>query len=372
MNVPAPFPAFGGKSAVADLVWQRLGYIRNYVAPSYDGRTEFDMVYEEPFANSAAIMLRNPAYDWENGRWRVKLPPIETINDLDPFITNFWRSVKFAADEVAEYADWPVNEADLHARHVWLVQQGRTWFRDRMMTDPDFFDPKIAGWWVWGIGAWIGPAWCDLSDKPARGGQQRPHLSSNGQGVHRKQLPHLNGRGSGIHAGTRRDGLKAWFAVLQHRLRDVRTTCGDWSRVTGKTTTWNNNCTRGKNAITAAVIDSPYDPKLRVANLYAEDDTVDGDPLSTAVRDWCLSEGDNPKMRIVLFGYEEEHGPHMPSSWECVAWKANGGYGNQGEGENENAKQERIWFSPHCLRPDLKRKKIKEEIPLLAGIWEDA
>ena len=69
MNVPAPFPAFGGKSAVADLVWQRLGFIRNYVAPSYDGRAEFDMVYEEPFANSAAIMLRNPAYDWENGRW---------------------------------------------------------------------------------------------------------------------------------------------------------------------------------------------------------------------------------------------------------------------------------------------------------------
>jgi len=42
----------------------------------------------------------------------------------------------------------------------------------------------------------------------------------------------------------------------------------------------------------------------------------------------------------------------MPSDWECVEWKANGGYGNQRKTQdNENAKRERIWFSPHCLKP---------------------
>lgn len=372
MNVPAPFPAIGGKSTVADLVWQRLGYIRNYVAPTHDGRAAFDMVYEEPFANSAAIMLRNPGYDWETGEWLVDLPPIETINDLDPFIANFWRAVTFAPDEVAEFANWPVNEVDLHSRHAWLVHQGRTWFRDRMMADPDFFDVKIAGWWVWGIGAWIGPAWCALADKPARDTRSRPHLSSNGLGVHRKQIPHLNGHGAGVHAGSRRDGLRVWFHALQQRLRNVRTACGDWTRVTGKTTTWHNNCTRGADAITAVVLDPPYDPDLRTPNLYAQDD--DGgqtEPLSTAVRKWALSEGSNPKMRIVLFGYEAEHGPHMPDDWECVAWKANGGYGNQGSGGNDNASQERIWFSPHCLRSDAEAARRRVEIPLLADIWEE-
>lgn len=38
------------------------------------------------------------------------------------------------------------------------------------------------------------------------------------------------------------------------------------------------------------------------------------------------------------------------SSWECVPWKAKGGYGSQrADGANDNAKRERIWFSPHCL-----------------------
>jgi hypothetical protein len=55
-------------------------------------------------------------------------------------------------------------------------------------------------------------------------------------------------------------------------------------------------------------------------------------------------------MRIALCGYEGEH--EMPPEWECVSWKARGGYGNQrSEGDNENAKKERIYFSPACLRP---------------------
>jgi len=42
----------------------------------------------------------------------------------------------------------------------------------------------------------------------------------------------------------------------------------------------------------------------------------------------------------------------MPDSWECVAWKARGGYGLQGNNRGRvNAGRERIWFSPHCLKP---------------------
>ena len=124
----APFPWYGGKSRVAHIVWPRFGDTVNYV---------------EPFAGSLAVLLQRPF-------------PIrtETVNDADTYLANFWRAVSADPDSVADAADWPVNEADLHARHLWLVKQVD--FRERMMTDPDYYDAKIAGWWVWGLSAWIG------------------------------------------------------------------------------------------------------------------------------------------------------------------------------------------------------------------------
>ena len=59
-------------------------------------------------------------------------------------------------------------------------------------------------------------------------------------------------------------------------------------------------------------------------------------------------------MRIALCGYEGEH--VMPASWECVAWKANGGYANQRTDQTQgqkNAGRERVWFSPNCLKATL-------------------
>lgn len=63
--------------------------------------------------------------------------------------------------------------------------------------------------------------------------------------------------------------------------------------------------------------------------------------------------GADPMLRIAVCGYEGEH--EFPKDWECIAWKANGGYANQaGETPGKvNATRERIWFSPHCIRPTL-------------------
>lgn len=90
----APFPWFGGKRRVAPIVWARFGDIKNYV---------------EPFFGSGAVLLGRPDFD-------AGVPPLETVNDKDGFVSNFWRAVQTAPDEVAHYADWPVNENDLHAR----------------------------------------------------------------------------------------------------------------------------------------------------------------------------------------------------------------------------------------------------------------
>ena len=76
----APFPYFGGKSMIADLIWRRLGCVKRYI---------------EPFFGSGAVLLKRP--DWREN-------PDEIICDKDGHIANVWRSIKFAPDVVAEWA----------------------------------------------------------------------------------------------------------------------------------------------------------------------------------------------------------------------------------------------------------------------------
>lgn len=139
------------------------------------------------------------------------------------------------------------------------------------------------------------------------------------------------------------DDLVSWFEELQARLRRVRVACGDWKRVLGSTPLGlTSNVPPGFR--TAVVLDPPYAGELRDPEIYAHDSGT----VSAEVREWALEHGDDERLRIVLCGYEGEHA--MPATWECVAWKAAGGYGNQTG--NRNAHLERLWFSPHCLKPD--------------------
>lgn len=332
-DLRAPFPWFGGKSRAADLIWERFGNVPNYV---------------EPFAGSLAVLLARPS-----------APRVETVNDLDCYLANFWRALQADPGAVAHHADGPVNEADLHARHQWLVK--RVEFQERMKTDPEYFDVKIAGWWVWGLCLWIGTGWCDATNA-----EKIPNLTSGfgeGTGLHRK-LPHLSTEGTGdtessrtprqapsistpgtgIHAsGIHASGIHAYLSLLAQRLRRVRVVCGDWRRVTTPAVT-------SGIGLTGVLLDPPYDDVSD--GIYSHG----GVELSQAVRDWAVYRGDDPDMRIALCGYEGEH--EMPDSWECVGWKAQGGYGSQRkDGENVNRKRERIWFSPHCLQVGLFRNE---------------
>lgn len=171
--------------------------------------------------------------------------------------------------------------------------------------------------------------------------EKRPALAQRGgRGVHlSEQMPMLSGdsgaSGRGIHASGRTEALYEWMNALAARLRRVRVCCGDWKRVLGRSVTENIG-------VTGVLLDPPYGGGAdRDPSLYAHDDLA----LAAKVRQWALEHGDHPKYRIALCGYEGEH--EMPSSWECVAWKANGGYAASA-GNHENAARERIWFSPHC------------------------
>lgn len=306
----SPFPYFGGKSRVAHLVWERFGDVRNYV---------------EPFFGSGAVLLGRP-----------HPPGTETVNDLDCYLANFFRALQANPDGVAYWADWPVNEADLLARHKWLITQAE--FRGRMRSEPEFYDVKIAGWWVWGLCSWIGHGWCQQES------QQLPHLGDAGMGINRK-LPHLGSAGMGInrklpHLGDagRGEMIRCYFAELSNRLRMVRVACGDWTRVLGESVTV-------KHGLTGVFLDPPYSSSEHSLTYSAHSD------VGAEVRQWALENGEHPLLRIALCGYEGEH--DMPETWRCLAWKARGGYGSQGNGRGrENARRERVWFSPHCLQPD--------------------
>jgi hypothetical protein len=406
-KLKAPFPWFGGKSRVAEVVWRAFGNCPNYV---------------EPFAGSLAVMLGRPHE-----------PKIETVNDKDCYLSNFWRAIQSDPESVAKACDWPVNEADLHARHRWLVEQKD--FREKMLTDPHFFDAKVAGWWVWGISQWIGGGWCHVKGDRARSvrARARPDLDGDGQGVHKK-MPntYARGQGNGVHtgspptrkipnlsshaaratesetvhegspsnwrkrpvlghggrgvisptsetppaatsprrprsksAGVTADAMMAsrlpaigsekgvhgsskppcldWFLELQARLRRVRVVCGDWQRVLGDSVLGTTKSRNSGMNPCGLFFDPPYSEGERDPDLYAED----SGSIAAEVRAWCLQHDADPDLRIALCGYEGEH--EMPASWTKYAWKAHRGYAGE---DNGNVHRERIWFSPHCLPID--------------------
>jgi hypothetical protein len=103
-----------------------------------------------------------------------------------------------------------------------------------------------------------------------------------------------------------------------------------------------------KHGLTGVFLDPPYaDTADRDGRIYR----VDSLSVAHDVRKWAIENGDNKLMRIALCGYEKEH--EMPDTWECVAWKASGGYGGGRSNQADlNSHRERVWFSPHCLRYD--------------------
>lgn len=294
-TLAAPFPYFGGKSLACAAVWAALGDPENYV---------------EPFAGSAAMLL---------GRQNVG--KVETINDADGLVANFWRAVSLDAGEVAKHADWPTNEADLFARHSWLVRNA-SGLLERLHADPDYYDAKAAGWWCWGACNWIGSGWCSGAGPWVHDGEKL---------VDGRKLPHLGNAGQG-----RTHYIYEWFGALQDRTRGVRVAVGDWQRVLTESVTT-------RHGTTGVFLDPPY---TKGAMDYAAGG-VGGD-LADKVRAWCAANGDDQKLRIVLCGHAGEHDELLTNGWHLRTWTARKGYAVTDEAV-ENSASETLWCSPHCV-----------------------
>ncbi len=323
-------PYFGSKAEAADRIWEHLGNPNNFV---------------DAFTGSASVLFARP-----------DPPTIETINDAWAFVPNFLRAIRDDPEAVARWADHPVSEVDLQARHRWLLATASAAFVERCREDEGYFDPKIAGYWVWGSALWIGSGWCIPGSEGK--GSKLPHLTGAGpseanrsphygRGIFRKQLA---GVGVELVGATRRARLVAYFRLLAERLELVRITCGDWRRVLTPAVTFSHGTT-------GIFLDPPYGREAKCTRGLFADESVD---LSAEARGWALTNGDNPDMRIILAGYEGEHEMLASYGWRPVSWKGRGGYSNQ-DSENENAGRERLWISPYCLGGS-------RDLPLFAGV----
>lgn len=294
MFMKSPYSYFGGKRSVSNIIWSGLGNIENYI---------------EPFFGSLSILLNNP-----------QPSKVETVNDLDCFLVNFWRSLQFDIDNIIKYAKFPVSEVELHSRHQWLLSEEVSDILKKILNDPNFFDAKIAGYWIYGQCASIGNNWLN-----SKGLKALPLLSSAGGGIH------------GLKFDFERD-----FKILQDRIKRVRITCGDWSRILTPSILQDNKGL-SKNGVTGIVLDPPYSLSSR-SKVYKEDSDI-----YSQVCEWAINQEYNDKLRIVVCGYDGDF--DFPDTWNEFHWQSNGGLASLGNANGrKNTKRETIYFSPSCLK----------------------
>ena len=212
--------------------------------------------------------------------------------------------------------------------------------------NPKWHDVESAAWWCWGLCLWIGSGWCAVPKT------QRVATGNAGRGIHRATAPRQRvatsdaGRGSsgcGLDATHQRHVIESWITILSERMRRVRVLCGDWSQAVQRgVMQW--------ASVKAVYFDPPYAHRAkRDTGLYGDTESA---TVADDVRAWCAENGDNPRLRIALAGYEGEH-EHLESlGWSVEAWKPHGhGYAAQAskaEQGKANVKRERVWYSPHC------------------------
>ena len=311
----APFPYFGGKRRAASTIWTALGDPGGYV---------------EPFCGSAAVLLSRPAF---TGR------RVETINDADGWLVNAWRAIRDDPASVAWHSYGPVTEIDYHARLAWLQERRTPDLVSWLEGDPEAYDAKAAGWWLYvmaaGIGDPFGPGPWRVIDGRLTDTRELPHVGNAGQGVNR-ELPHVGNAGQGD-----LDRLTAYLAALADRLRRVRITCGDWRRVLTPSA---SRATAGGDGAVAVFLDPPY---ATSGDVYAHSDGHAAVAQEAAA--WALANGET--YRIVLCGYDDEHDGLLEHGWRREHGKAGGGAGYSTR--PDNGRRERLWLSPSCLADDL-------------------
>jgi hypothetical protein len=384
----APFPYFGGKSQATPVIWAALGDVCHYV---------------EPFCGSCAVLLRRP-HECNRAYYS------ETVNDSDGLLVNALRAIQLQPGATAAAASWFVSEADLMSRHLAIVRWQQERDMERLMADPLYCDPTIAGYWIYGMSCWIGGGFASgvgpwivgsdgritrrAADAPGVA-RKLPHVSDDGQGVNhagarepgvRRRLPHVTNDGRGINVQTAREPgvgtggtdlpdatdaalvipddlvfhpfvmpeVRRWLDFLSARLRHVRIVNGDYTRVLTSGVLFTLRVRRD-DGVAGVFIDPPYSAAARRSpDLYRHDDLN----VAIVARDWAIANGDDRRLRIVFAGFADEHADAFAAAgWRCVAWYRDGylrgGLAQRGE-TGTRQHEERLWLSPFCLGADVR------------------
>lgn len=372
-RLKCPFPYHGGKSRVADIVWSKFGQVERYL---------------EPFFGSGAVLLANPQQPY----------PFEVVCDLSGYICNFWRAVKAEPETVAEWATYPTIHQDLTARQIhiyrWLIEYSK-----RLSEDAEFYDAKIAGWWVWGSALWIAVGRygnfeyntipvinpCDGGKEVSmqgRSGKDRPHVrthnGSSGTSMQKEfyeRRPPIRpeGGGKGVSLQTQgadgipnvRDGgggkgvslqieassgepdsklvlhkefLLDWFKRLQARLAAVTVLNRDWKSCTSPSVMGN---TKTRQCDVAIFLDPPYLTSDR-GNLYASDHQGTSDQVAVEAYKWAVEHGNKHKIAYCCHMGDFE----VPDGWTShVSTFA----GIRAEERRTDDRRDLIMFSPKCV-----------------------
>ena len=268
----ASYGLFTGGTRLIDSarIWERFGDASNYV---------------EPFAGGLGVLTARPHdHDWWNR--------IESINDPEGFVSNFWRAWIKAPEEVAVAAVEPIP-----LRDDW------TDFRQSMMANPWVFDTHVAGLWLVAVQEHAGA--------PVTGDE---------------------------------DACEAAYAIA-NRTRNVRVACGAWSRLL-------NQVAEPRAGQRSAVYLDP--PPLGVNGwvLYADQKRKERDfnPIQLQAFNWAIANGADPRYRIVLSMAITEHESRLldadgwtpissesesPDAWQC-----------DDEFEVHTKRREMVWCSP--------------------------
>lgn len=330
------FTYFGNKQRISELVWKLFG-------------TD-NKAYVEPFAGCLSTLLRSPVKH-----------SFEAVNDIDCYVVNAFRAVKYKPDEVIEHLYSPRAEIDLWARHDYLLNHKKDFNLEMLRSDPEFCNAKLAAWWIWGINLWIGGGWCSsvgatkdnksfcekpnnantgvfksLSKKPAQGnrGTQKPLNGS--VGILSKTQKPLKGS-VGILTQDNNyshiDNLTNKVYDVFERLVNVNILCGDWKRlVTPSYSSGFKTC--------AVFLDPPYKSNDKASEVY-DNNSIDG-TIFDECKNYFLANYKNKNMKIILCG-EDWFWPDCPSDIHKEYWKRNSGYS-----KDESKRSEVLWCSDGC------------------------
>jgi len=289
------FPYVGGKYTIAPEINRRFGTIDTRI---------------DAFTGSSS--------------WILASPPVkhEIVNDLDGYVVNYLRAVKYAPDEVARHLDFPRAELELIAYHHYT--------RDRLPElvarlggDPDYYDPILAARWAYVMAHKYDPSLNKSGGWLVHDGRL---IYERGAGRIRGSL---NSRPSLLARLINERRVSEYVAALSERLRNVCIFWNDFEVVAGK-------AKQPELGVVGILLDPPY-PR----HLHNYDYDTDGADVWHRAARWAVSNGDNPRLRIAVCGYNDaESDALFPSGWARFVWR------RSGIGKNKD--RECIWFSPHC------------------------